>query len=111
MDMVRGADSQYFSPANMLSNATKTDKIASTLNNSNASDEELMDACKGFEAYLLEQVFKSMEKTVMRDDEEEKNEYLTQFGDMLYESYAEKSVETQSFGIAQMLYDSMKRNV
>lgn len=30
----------------------------------NASDEELMSACKQFEAYFLEQMFKAMQKTI-----------------------------------------------
>ena len=46
----------------------------------------------------------------MKDDEEEKNDYLTQFGDMLYEEYAQEATDSGSLGIAQMLYDSMKRN-
>ena len=34
----------------------------------NASDEELMDACKEFEAYFVEQMFKAMQKTVVKSD-------------------------------------------
>ncbi len=108
MSISIGSDSSYFS--NMLNGTGKTDSITSTLQNSSATDEELMEACKSFESYLLEQVFKGMEKTVMKDDEEEENDYLTQFGDMLYEKYAEDTTENQSIGIAQMLYESMKRN-
>ncbi|HHV09795.1 MAG TPA: hypothetical protein GXX75_05910 [Clostridiales bacterium] len=95
---------------NMLGNTGKTDNITQALNNSSATDEELMEACKSFESYLLEQVFKGMEKTIMKDDEEKENAYLTQFGDMLYEKYAEAATESQSLGIARMLYESMKRN-
>ncbi len=108
MSISIGSDSPYF--ANMLSNTGKADSITSTLTNSSASDEELMEACKSFESYLLEQVFKGMEKTVMKDEDEKENDYLAQFGDMLYEKYAEDTAENQSVGIAQMLYDSMKRN-
>ena len=110
MSISIGAESQFYSTANPLSNTAKTDQITSTLNNSDATDEELMDACKSFESYLMEQVFKGMEKTIMKDDEEEKNDYLTQFGDMLYEEYAQEATDSGSLGIAQMLYDSMKRN-
>ena len=110
MSISIGAESQFYSAANPISNNTKTDKITSTLNNSAATDEELMDACKSFESYLLEQVFKGMEKTIMKDNEEEENAYLTQFGDMLYEEYAQEAADSGNLGIAQMLYDSMKRN-
>ncbi len=95
-----------------LSQTSKTSNLEETIKNSaGTSDEDLMQACKSFESYLLEQVFKGMKSTIMKDDEEEENDYLAQFGDMLYEEYAEEATEKQSLGIAQMLYDSMKRNV
>lgn len=108
MSISVGTDANYYS--SVLGNTTKTDKITSTLNNSEATDEELMDACKSFESYLLEQVFKGMEKTVMKDEDEKENDYLVQFGDKLYEEYAEQTTESGSLGIAQMLYESMKRS-
>lgn len=104
-----GSDAGFYSTMNPLANSVKTDKITSALNNSEATDKELMDACKNFESYLLEQVFKNMQKTVMKDEEQE-GDYLAQFGDMLYENYAEQSTEQGELGIAQMLYESMKRN-
>jgi flagellar protein FlgJ len=105
-----GSDADFYSAANTLGSTTKTDKITSTLNNNDATDEELMDACKSFESYLVEQVFKNMEKTVMKSEDEEENDYLAQFGDMLYENYAEQVTDKGDLGIAQMLYESMKRN-
>lgn len=92
----------------MYDNA-KAESIKAALNKSNATDEELMEACKSFEAYLLEQVFKSMEKTVLKDEEKE-NDYLMNFSDMLYEEYAKEATKAQGIGLAQMLYESMKRN-
>ena len=88
---------------NAISNAT-SQKVENTIEN--ASDEELMDACKSFESYFVEQVFKEMRKTVQSSDE---NEYTEYFGDMLYQEYSENIVDTGSFGIAQLLYESMKR--
>lgn len=93
-----------------LSKSAKTSGLEATLKNSeDATDEELMEACKSFESYLLEQVFKGMEKTILKDEEEE-NDYLAQFGDKLYEEYAKDAAENGSLGIAQLLYESMKRN-
>lgn len=109
MDMSIGSNNLNSSLTSMINNA-KTGSLESTLQNSNATDEQLMEACKSFESYLLEQVYKSMEKTVDKSEEEENNDYLNQFGDMLYEKYAELTVNNQSTGIAQMLYESMKRN-
>lgn len=104
-----GSDSLYSARAGAVANNTKTDQLQAKLKNKTASDEELMEACKDFEAYLLEQVFKGMEKTVLKDEEDE-NEYMAQFGDTLYEEYAKSAAESSNLGIAQMLYDSMKRN-
>lgn len=110
MDMSIGSNSINSISANYLKQTSKASGLEATLKNSeNATDEELMDACKSFETYLLEQVFKGMEKTVMKNEEEE-NDYLAQFNDKLYEEYAGKATENGSIGIAQMLYESMKRN-
>lgn len=73
------------------------------------SDEELMEACKGFEQYFLEQIFKSMQATVDKSEDEE-NEYTSMFNDMMVENYAKSAVDAQGYGVAQMLYESMKHN-
>lgn len=110
MSLSVGTNSINSISSNYLSRASKTSEIEATLKNSaNATDEELMEACKSFESYLLEQVFKGMEKTIIKDEEEE-NDYLAQFGDKLYEEYAKDASENGSIGIAQLLYESMKRN-
>lgn len=105
-----GSNELYGSLNGITNNDTKTDKLEATLKNSKATDDQLMDACKSFESYLMEQVFKGMESTVQKSEEEENNSYLNQFGDMLYENVANQATDTQSIGIAQMLYESMKRN-
>ncbi len=110
MSLSIGSNSINSISSNYLSQASKTSGMEATLKNSeNATDEELMEACKSFESYLLEQVFKGMEKTIIKDEEEE-NDYLAQFGDKLYEEYAKSASENGSIGIAQLLYESMKRN-
>ncbi|MDR1700344.1 MAG: rod-binding protein [Lachnoclostridium sp.] len=73
------------------------------------TDAEMMDACKQFEAYFVEQMYKNMQATVMKSEEEE-NQYTEMFGDMLTQEYASAAVEAQGIGIAQMLYESMKNN-
>ncbi len=89
--------------------AAKADDLKQSLNNiNNASDEELMQVCEDFESYLVEQVFKAMEKTVGKDEEE--NEYMQYFGDNLYQEYAADIADKGDLGIAQTLYESMKRD-
>ena len=110
MSISIGSNSIYPAMSGIMSNNTKAKDLENTLNNSTeATDDELMEACKSFEAYMLEQVFKGMQKTVIKDEEEE-NDYLTQFGDMLYQEYAKDATKGQGIGLAQMLYEAMKRN-
>ena len=111
MSISIGGDSLYLQSMQNAS-AAKTEKLSSSLDsieNGEASDEELMEACKDFEAYLVEQVIKSAKKAMLSDEDSE-GEYMKMFGDNLTQSYAEMITETADLGIAQMLYESMKRN-
>lgn len=92
--------------------AAKAEKLSSSLTNienGQATDEELMAACKEFETYLVEQVIKST-KSAMLEDEDSEGDYMKMFGDTLNQSYAEIITENADLGIAQMLYEAMKRN-
>ena len=77
-----------------------------------STDEELMDACKEFEAYFLEQVFKEMQKTVPESEEESasSSNMVDYFKDNMVQELAAQSTEQNSLGLAQMLYEQMKRN-
>jgi len=79
------------------------------LDEANSSDEEIMEVCKEFEAYLVEKVFDRM-KDAMTDSEEEESDYLSYFGDMMYQEYAKQIAENGELGLAQQLYESMKTN-
>lgn len=110
-----------------------TNSISSKLNStdfSKASDDELMKVCKDFESYFVEQMLKSMAKMssvdgsnsdniyaslfgVTEDSDSGMNTLSSYFGDELMSSMADKVVENQSgkgLGIAQTLYEQMKRN-
>ncbi len=76
------------------------------------TDEELMDACKQFEAYFVEQMFKKMMDTVPKSEGTSSygsnmTEYMQ---DSLLQEIATESTEGNSLGLAQMLYEQMKRN-
>lgn len=79
---------------------------------SKASEKELMDACKQFEAYFLEQMFKEMMKTIPENEEMSSSgtTMLDYFKDEMLQKVAADSTEQQSLGLAQMLYEQMKRN-
>ena len=102
-------NSNLFSLYNTNStNKVSAEKLESSLNGdlTDATDKELMDVCKEFETYFIEMVMKEMRKTVPKSDE---NEYTEYFGDTLYQEYAKNITENGSIGLAQTLYESMKR--
>ena len=78
---------------------------------STASDEELMDVCKEFEAYFIEQVLKEAEKMVPDSDEDSSMSQLTDFyKDTVRQEMASKIGEQSGNSFAQMMYEQMKRN-
>lgn len=78
---------------------------------SKSTDDELMDACKEFEAYFVEQAFKAMQKMVPENEEGSSSDYMEYFEDTLVQEYAKSATnQGDGFGIANMLYEQMKRN-
>lgn len=78
------------------------------------TDEEMLDACKQFESYLVQQMFKSMEESakVFSDDEDDdSNDYVNMFQDNYLSAIADQMVNSgQGLGIADKLYESMVNN-
>ena len=101
----------------LTATASKASNLERTLNgnNSRKSDDELLEACKQFEAYFYEQVFKNMEKAMVpKDDDSDPNNTLVDYyKENLIAEYS-KSIVNQSGGnnnsLAQQLYEQMKRN-
>ncbi|MDE6662995.1 MAG: rod-binding protein [Lachnospiraceae bacterium] len=100
-------------------NNKSAEDLKNKLNNAaDADDEELLKVCKQFEAYLWEQVIKSMEKTVkMFSDDDDKEGYASNMVDVfkdtvIQEISSQVTSETQgNNSLAQMLYEQMKRNI
>ena len=90
--------------ANSLSNKAKNAQ----------TDDELLSVCKQFEAYLLEQVFKNMDKTVIRNGDDSKDSstenLVDYFKGQAIQELASQSTEKQGLGIAQQLYEQLRRN-
>lgn len=110
MNSITSAYSDY------IKDSAAAGKLESTLKSKGdlkgANDEELMDACKKFESYFLEQVFKEMWKTVdtKESSSASMNTLTSYFRDEFLSEMATRSTETNSTGLAQMLYEQMKRN-
>lgn len=88
----------------------KLNKAAST-----AEEKELLDACKQFEAYLWEQVFKGMEKTakVFSDENEEEgyaSNMVNMFQDTVIQEIASRTVSEGPNSLSMILFEQMKRN-
>ena len=127
---VSGVNKSYADVYDASSSAL-SNKIGNT-DFSQATDDELMSVCKDFESYFLEQVLKSMEKMAKVDsDDEDSNLFSSMvgitdeasdstlstmtsyFGDEMTKKYASLITESnhgEGLGIAQKLYDQMKRN-
>jgi Rod binding domain-containing protein len=87
-------------------------KIESTSDKS--SDDELWAACKSFESYFMEQIFKEMQKSVdaLKPEEGDRptSTLVDYFKDQSLQEICADSVDKQSNGFAQMLYENLKRN-
>ena len=91
-----------------------TSKLESELKTdySKSTDDELLDACKEFEAYFLEQMFKEMMKTIPESETTSSysSNLIDYYKDNMIQEIAGNSTEQNSLGLAQMLYEQMKRN-
>jgi flagellar protein FlgJ len=76
-----------------------------------ATDDELMDVCKEFEAYFLEQMFKEMVKTIPGEEQSgSTSTMMDYYKDQMIQNIAADSTEQNGLGLAQMLYEQMRRN-
>ena len=112
---VSGLYSGYSDILSSQANNVTSQKLQNSISGadySGATDEELMDVCKQFEAYFLEQVFKEMYKTIPNSDDSgsSSSQMVDYFKDTAIQELATQSTETNSLGLAQMLYEQMKRN-
>ncbi len=100
---------------NQASNtAANAAKKAAEGTGKDSTDKELMDACKQFESYFLEQIFKEMEKSVdaMKSTKEDQStsNLVNYYKDKTLADIASQSTELQGTGLAQQLYENLKRN-
>ena len=112
---IGGLSTEYQNYINQSSAASsKINKIQNT-DYTNATDDELMDACKQFEEYFVEMTLKEVFKTVdlFGTGESTSNAMSTSkdfMKDSIIQKFAEKLTEESDLGLAQQLYESMKRN-
>lgn len=99
----------YASAANQTAS-----KLKDRLGNIDATtDDELLNACQQFEAYFIEQIYKGMMKTIPQSENTSNyTSMVTDFyKDQMMQSMAEQTTKQNGgVGLAQMLYEQMKRN-
>lgn len=114
MSMTLDGLNSFYNQTTANAAADKVNKLEQTLGSdlSTATDEELMGVCKEFEAYFLEQVFKAMQKMVPDPENQSSStkQLQTYFKDEMVQKLAKDSTETNGLGLAQTLYEQMKRN-
>ena len=101
---------------NTVTDNASNSKIENTLKKgvNKSNDDELMEVCKEFEAYFYEQIFKNMKKSMVPAEEstDAATKTLVDFyEDKLTGEYAKSASDQQTNGLAQMLYEQMKRNI
>ena len=114
---IGGVGAAYADYMASQASGAKTDELKKKLTGSagNApNEEELLDACKQFESYFMEQVFKSMLETTKLFSDDDENGYATKmvdyFKDFAVQELCENAASTSSIGLANTLYEQMKRN-
>lgn len=110
---IGGLNSTYMDIYKTTANASAS-KLENQLGTdySKATDDELMDVCKQFESYFLEQVFKEMTKTISlaETSSSANSTMMDYYKEQMIQTLASQSTEQNSLGLAQALYDQMRRN-
>lgn len=114
---ISGLNATYLNYADTLTgNAAQSASSISSLQNkdlSGATDEELMEVCQEFEAYFMEMIMKEMTKSTSLFGEGgsgSNSALVSYFKDSAITDLAKQATEQSSLGLAQTLYEQMKRN-
>ena len=98
-------------------NAAAANNVASLQNSlqgisSDSTEEELLQACKDFESYFVEEILKEVKENLTDDEEEDSSiSTLTDFHmDSVIELMADELVDEVGMSFTQQLYEQMKRN-
>ena len=110
-----GLYTDYMTDANRVAAENLQNKLENTAKSESVDDDALLDACKQFEAYLWEQVYKEMVKTTKffgddKDDGSYASGMVDIFKDEMIQKISEQTAVQGSNSLAQMLYEQAKRN-
>ena len=115
MSLDLNAIASNYSNYNTDPTSNSASKLEETLKSdlSSATEDELMDVCKDFESYFIEQMFKAMQRMVPESEDNvsaSTKQLQDYYKEQMNQSFAEQASESGGLGIAQILYEQMKRN-
>ena len=101
------------SNANM--NNYNADKVQNSLNSvsTSTSEDELLQVCKDFQSYFIEEVIKEIKNDMTEEDEEADSSVatLTDYHmDSAIELISDQVLDQSGASFTQQLYEQMKRN-
>ena len=109
---INGIGDTYLTNYSTTANDIASSRLTSQVQNAE-SDEAMMDACKQFESYMIQQMFKTMQESakIFSEEEDDSTDYVNMYEDNYLSPIAEQMVNSgQGLGIAEQLYTSMKNN-
>lgn len=112
---ISGLTSAYSQYAETISGNAKAGNLSDKVSGkdySKATDDELMEVCKEFEAYFLEQMYKEMMKTIPESEltSSANSTLVDYYKDEMIKEVSAQTAEQSDMGLAQALYEQMKRN-
>ena len=107
-------DNTYLTNYSLDASDLTADKVSSQIKEAD-TDEETLDACRQFESYMIQQMYKNMEKIAKAfsddDEDDSSSDYVNMFSDNYLEEIADKMVYSgQGLGISEKMYQSIKAN-
>lgn len=101
----------YQSQANAQQQTAETDSFKSVMEQAAGSGdmEKLKEACEQFETYFINTLFKQMRSSAASYSVEEKSQARAYFEGMLDDELSKEMTKSGGVGIADMLYDNLKR--
>lgn len=95
----------------------KTESFQSELEKAveNKDDKKLKEACKEFETYFINYIFKQMQSSVYAINKDKglikRSQGEEMFSEMLIEEYSKTATENGGIGLANMMYKQMSEDL
>ena len=107
-------DAAMLNMNNTITNNYNGNKVTNTLNkvSADSTEDELMEVCKDFQSYFMEEVIKEIKQNMTFEEEEDSSlATLTDFHmDSAIEMISDQILDQSGTSFAQQMYEQMKRN-